>query len=113
MSKTFLSLILTPSLSMAQHAHAQVISQFSWESGSKTNADVGPNASSISSGSIITTPGSSSGHGISANGGGDINLTIPGSVFMVPGLVIKLDWIRKENGASFFTLGGMDIGINT
>ena len=29
------------------------------------------------------------------------------------GLVIKLDWVRKENGASFFTLGGMDIGINT
>jgi hypothetical protein len=112
MHKTLSILILSTVITVT--TNAQVISQFSWEGGSKTTADAGPNATSISSGSAIVTPGSGgAGHGISANGGGDINLTLPGTVFTVPGLVIRLDWVRKENGASFFTLGGMDIGINT
>lgn len=94
-------------------AGAQVVSQFSFETGLITKADVGANATSVSPTAALVTPGNGGGHGVAPNSTNDINLVVPGAEYEIPGLDISLDFVRAENNASFFTLGGMDIGITT
>src|SRR5579871_3682691 len=99
---------------LARTAPAQtVVSKFLWNSGSVTTADVGANATfGPGSTAILGSPGVGGTTGVIANGN-NINLVVPGAEFELPGLDISEDFLRKENGASFFTLGGMDFGINT
>jgi len=41
-------------------------------------------------------------------------MTMAGSTFSsMPGVDISIDFVRRENGASFFTLGNFDFGITT
>jgi hypothetical protein len=112
MRKTLFVIIVMSVLAIS--ARAQVISQFTWNSTANpvTQAVVGPNATSVSAAATIVTSGAGGTDGVAANGS-NINLTIPGAVFELPGLDISEDFVREENTASFFTLGGMDIGINT
>jgi len=114
MRKTLPTLTLLTALSMglATSANAQAVAKFTWESGSLLTADIGANATSAGSGVTLVSPGSSSTKGVAPNGN-NINIVVPGAEFMLDGLDIQLDFVRKENGASFFMLGGMDIGINT
>ncbi|HVU98335.1 MAG TPA: T9SS type A sorting domain-containing protein [Puia sp.] len=115
MRKTLPTLILFIALSagLENIARAQVISQFGFEAGSILTADIGANATSVSGTASLVTPGNAGGHGVAPNSTNDINLVVPGAQFEVPGLDISIDFVRAENTAGFFTLGGMDIGINT
>lgn len=116
MRKTFPSLILLTALSagLENSACAQILSQFKFEQSNILTADVGDNATSVSGTATLVAPGSgNTGHGVASNSNNDINLVVPGSEFMKPGLDISIDFVRAENTAGFFTLGGMDYGINT
>src|ERR1700744_3095049 len=106
MRKNLYALILLTGLTVS--VKAQIISQFTWNSTANppTQAAVGPNATSVGTTATIVTGGSGGTDGLAADGN-DIDLTIPGAVFELPGLDISVDFLRKENGASFFTLGGM------
>jgi len=91
---------------------AQTISQFTWESSPATTALVGPNGTAISTFASSSTGGVGGTNGLNAGPGRhDVNLVVPGSVFLVPGLDISVDFAKQENGASFFTIGGLDLGI--
>ncbi|HEY4337300.1 MAG TPA: T9SS type A sorting domain-containing protein [Puia sp.] len=116
MRKTFLIPILFTALStgLFKSARAQVYSQFSFEQSSILTADAGVNATGVSGTATLVAPGSGgTGHGIASNSTSDINLVVPGTEFMKSGLDVSLDFVRAENTAGFFTLGGMDYGINT
>jgi len=108
-----LSTLIALTTGLPTLAGAQVVSQFSFETGLITKADVGANATSVSPTAALVTPGNGGGHGVAPNSSNDIDLVVPGAEFELPGLDISLDFVRAENNASFFTLGGMDIGITT
>lgn len=92
---------------------AQLISQFTWENGSTTQAAFGPNATSISAFAVVSTGGAGGTHGLNAGPGhNDINMVLPGSSFTVSSLDISVDFRRKELQASFFLLGGLDFGLD-
>ena len=93
-------------------ANAQVYSQFTWNSGSITHADVGSDGTLATGATAVTLLSANGTLGVSPNGN-DIDLLVPGTEFEHAGLDVSLDFIRAENTASFFTLGGMDYGINT
>ncbi|HLZ88200.1 MAG TPA: T9SS type A sorting domain-containing protein [Puia sp.] len=109
-----LPVLLILSALTATTVNAQtIVSEFLWNSGSATHADVGSNATLGPGSTAITAAGGVGGTtGVEPNGN-NINLQIPGAEFELNGLDISEDFLRKENGASFFTLGGMDFGINT
>ena len=112
MSKTIHTLIFLTVLSFS--GQAQYISKFTWDSNPVTQAVAGPNATSVGISSTSAAGGVGGTNGLNAGTGShDIDLVIPGATFMVSGLDISIDFKRKENGASFFTLGSFDVGINT
>lgn len=95
-------------------AAAQPISYFTWNSNPLTRASIGANALSVSS-SAVSAPGGSSGtNGI--NPGlpkMNIDLTLDGAPFNVPGIDISLNFRREESEASFFRRGGLfDFGMS-
>ena len=104
--------IQTLFLLMALSGQAQVVSQFTWDSNPVTNAVVGPNATG--GGFATSVSGGVGGtNGLAANGH-DIDLTMAGSTYnSMPGVDISIDFLKRENGASFFTLGNFDFGITT
>lgn len=111
MRKTFPVLVLISGLTLS--AKAQILSEFTWNSGSVTHADIGSDATLGAGSTATAAPGGVGGtDGVKPNGN-NINLVVPGAEFEVAGLDISEDFIRKENTASFFTLGGMDFGIST
>jgi len=100
-------------LLMAFSGQAQVVSQFTWDSNPVTNAVVGPNATGYSGSAISVSGGVGGTNGLAPNGQ-NINMTMAGSTFnSMPGVDISVDFARRENGASFFTLGNFDFGIAT
>jgi len=100
--KNILLFIIISFLTIA--GHAQVISKFTWNSGSVTAASKGPDATSISS-SAKTSPG-----GVGSSNGlnpgtptKDINMVLPGSpYFDVKGIDIAVDFRREENEVNFY-----------
>src|SRR5450631_2689562 len=110
--KTIPALFLLSGL--VHSARGQLISEFTWDSNPVTQAAFGPNGTSVS-GTATSSPGGSSGtNGLNAGpGSNNINLIVPGATFMVPGLDVSVDFLKKENGASFFALGSFDVGIST
>jgi len=105
--------IQTLLLLMAFSGQAQVISQFTWDNSPVTNAVVGPNATGYGGFATSVSGGVGGTNGLAANGH-DINMTVAGSTFnSMPGVDISIDFVRRENGASFFTLGNFDFGIAT
>ena len=100
-------------LLMAFSGQAQVVSQFTWDNSPVTNAVVGPNATGYSGFATSVSGGVGGTNGLAANGH-DIDMTMAGSTFTsMPGVDISVDFVRRENGASFFTLGNFDFGIAT
>lgn len=88
-------------------SHAQIISQFNFDSNPVTNAIVGPNASSISS-SATSSPGGVGGtNGLNAGlPKMNIDMVIPGSpTFDVNGIDVSFDFQRDENAGMFFERG--------
>ena len=94
-------------------AQAQIISQFNWNSNPVTQAVAGPNATSVSSTATSSTGGAGGTNGLNPGlGRNEIAMFVPGATFQQTGLDISVDFARQENGASFFTLGGLDFGIS-
>ncbi len=105
--------IQTLFLLMAFSGQAQVVSQFTWDSSPVTNAVVGPNATGYGGFATSVAGGVGGTNGLAANGK-DIDMTMAGSTFnSMPGVDISIDFLKRENGASFFTLGNFDFGITT
>ena len=78
-----------------------------------TLAAVGPNASSVSASASSSTGGVGGTNGLNAGTTStNINLTIPGTLFTLPGIDVSIDFQKEENAASFFQLGNLDFGIS-
>ncbi|MGM0480214.1 MAG: hypothetical protein ACQERC_13405 [Bacteroidota bacterium] len=87
--------------------HAQVVSQFDFDSNPVTTATIGPNASSISS-SATSSPGGIGGtNGLNAGlPKMDIDMVVPGSpTFDVNGIDVSFYFQRDENVAQFIERG--------
>ena len=98
---------------LAFSARSQVISQFTWNANPVTLAAVGPNGTSVSASATSTAGGVGGTNGLNAgNASTNINLTIPGTLFTIPGIDVSVDFQKEENGASFFQLGNLDFGIS-
>jgi hypothetical protein len=112
MSKTIHALLLFTVLTLS--ARAQIISKFTWESAPLTTPVTGTAGISVSPTATSAIGGSGGTKGINpGTGSHDINLVLAGSDFTLPGLDISVDFKKEENGASFFTLGSLDLGIAT
>ena len=97
-----------------REVQAQVVSQFTWNASPVTTAAVGPNAITPYTGSGVSKAGGAGGTNGLAPVGGNINMLMAGSTFTsMQGIDVSIDFVRKENGASFFTLGNFDFGIAT
>jgi hypothetical protein len=93
--------------------HSQIISQFTWNSNPVTNADIGPNATSVGSSATSDVAGTLGTNGLNAGlPKQDINLTIPGSpTFDVDGIDVAIDYQRDESDADLFSrLPSLKIG---
>jgi len=89
------------------NTQAQVISQFNWDSGSPDEANVGPNATSISGSAIVDAGGVGGTTGLNAGTPkADINMIIPGSpTFDVDGIQVSIDYQRDEGSGDFLRRG--------
>lgn len=105
------SLLLTSTISKAQ----TVISQFTWDSNPVTQADVGPNATSVSSSATSDINGVGGTNGLNPGSPkADINMDIPGSpTFDVQGIDISIDFQREESRGDFVSRGNnLVMGMN-
>lgn len=86
---------------------AQIISQFSWDSNPPSNADVGPNAISISSSATSSTGGVGGTNGLNAGLPKlDVDMVLAdSSIFDVDGIEISFDYQRDESQGTFFRRG--------
>jgi hypothetical protein len=110
MRKTIFSTMILSGLAIS--ARSQIISEFTWNSNPVTQAAIGPNGTSVSA-NASSVAGGSSGNGLDAGtGSANINLTLPGTVFTIPGIDVSVDFQKEENAASFFQLGNLDFGIS-
>lgn len=101
--KRILSIVFTL---IALNASSQIISKFTWDSNPVTKAAIGPDAISVSSVATSSVNGVSGTNGLNpGTPSTDINLTLTGSLFDVPGLDISVYFRREENEASFFKRG--------
>lgn len=84
-----------------------IISQFNWDSGPVSVANVGPNATSVSSSAISDVNGVGGTNGLNASlPKQDLNMIIPGSpTFDVNGIDISFDYQRDESQGTFWQRG--------
>jgi len=101
-------------LLIAFSSKAQIISQFTWDTNPVTKAAVGPNALSSSAKATSSTGGLNGTNGLNpGTPSTDVNLTLDGSYYNVPGLEISLNFKREESEASFFRRGSnFDFGMS-
>lgn len=93
-------------LFVAAVADGQIISKFSWNSNPVTKATIGPDAISVSATATSSINGVNGTNGLNAGTPStDINLTLTGSYYDVPGIDISLYFRKEENEASFFKRG--------
>ena len=86
--------------------HSQIISRFTWDSNPVTTATVGPNAISVSSSATSSTNGVGGTNGLNPGTPTmDVNLTLTGSYYDVPGIDISIDFRREESEVNFFKRG--------
>jgi hypothetical protein len=87
--------------------NAQIISQFTWDSGLPSTADIGPDATSISSSAFIDAGGVRGTNGLNAGlPKMNIHMIIPGSpTFDVNGIDVAIDYHREENSGNFVKRG--------
>lgn len=91
-----------------------IICKFTWDKGSPTKADEGPDAMSISKTACISNGGRSSTNALNPGKPGlPVNMMLPGSpYFNVPGIDIGIDFRRSEGSGNFFTRGsGFNFGM--
>jgi hypothetical protein len=111
MHKIILTIMVLTGLTFS--ARSQVISQFNWDANPVTLAAVGPNGTSVSASASSIGGGVGGTNGLNAGTTStNINLTIPGTLFTMPGIDVSIDFQKEENGASFFQLGNLDFGIS-
>lgn len=107
MSKLYLYILLIGSSNIS---FAQVISQFTWDNNPVTQADIGPNATSVSGSAYSSSGGVGGTNGLnpklSSEPKRDIELDIPASpTFDVPGIDISIDFMRNESVGDFVNRG--------
>lgn len=96
-------------LLLTSTTYSQVISQFTWDSNPLTNADIGPNATSVSGNAASAVNGVGGTNGIQAGtvNNVNINLVIPtaSGIFDVDGIDVSIDYQREESSGNFFNRG--------
>ena len=100
----FLLLILF----MTSQLDAQIVCQFSWDSGGPvTDADIGPDGISVSASAISDVGGVGGTNGLNAGlPKRDVGLEIPGSpTFDINGIDVSFDYQREESGGTFVQRG--------
>lgn len=84
-------------------SNAQIINQFTWDTNPVTKAFIGPDALSSSSRAYSGTGGMNGTNGLNpGTPNTDINLTLDGANYNVPGIEVSFNFRREENDASFF-----------
>ena len=101
-------------LLIAFSSKAQIISQFTWDTNPVTKAAVGPNALSSSAKATSSTGGLNGTNGLNpGTPSTNVDLTLNGSYYNVPGLEISFNFKREESEASFFRRGSnFDFGMS-
>ena len=87
--------------------NAQIISQFTFDSDPITSADVGPDATSVSSSAFSGAGGVGGTNGLNAGLPKlNINMVIPtDATFDTPGIDVSFDYHREESGGTFWERG--------
>lgn len=114
MKTQILSLLITFPIILS--AQSNLISHFTWDNNSTTQADVGPNATSISASSYSDINGVNNTNGLNAgnNPKKDINLVLPGHHFDVDGIEMEIDFQRDESTGYFYSRGNsIKFGISS
>lgn len=101
-------------LLIAFSSKAQIISQFTWDTNPVTKAAVGQNALSSSAKATSSTGGLNGTNGLNpGTPSTNVDLTLNGSYYNVPGLEISFNFKREESEASFFRRGSnFDFGMS-
>jgi len=95
-------------LGITANLNAQVISQFIWDSNPVTNAEIGPNATSVSSSAISSVDGAGGTRGLNAGlpkQNLDFIIPVSSGVFDVNGIDVSFDYQREELVGTFFQRG--------
>ncbi len=93
-------------LLIAATTDGQIITRFTWNSNPVTTAAIGPNAISVSSSATSSVNGVGGTNGLNPGTPTmDVNLTLTGSYYDVPGIDISIDFRREESEVSFFRRG--------
>ena len=98
------------------NAQINLISHFTWDNNPVSQADFGPDATSISASSFVDINGANNTNGLNAgnNPKKDINLILPGYHFDVDGIEVEIDFQREENSGNFFARGNcLKFGISS
>ena len=87
--------------------NAQIISQFTFDSDPITSADVGPDATSVSSSAFSDAGGVGGTNGLNAGLPKlNVNMVIPtDATFDTPGIDVSFDYHREESGGTFWERG--------
>lgn len=102
-------LTLAVALFVWTFSYGQIISMFTWDDAGNptTQADIGPDATSISGSAIIDAGGTGGTTGLNAGlPKANINMVLPGSpTFDVPGIDVSFDFQREESSGDWFDRG--------
>lgn len=100
------TVIILAFIGYSDNSQSQIISQFSWDSNLVTQADVGPDATSVSNSAYSDANGVGGTNGLNAGTPkNDIDLVIPGAYFDVSGIDVSIDYQRDESQGDFVTRG--------
>jgi hypothetical protein len=99
--------LITAFLTLTCSIHSQIISQWSWDSNPVTNADIGPNATSVSGSATSDVGGVGGTNGLNAGTPkADISMFVPGSpTFDVEGIDVSFDYHREESQCNWVRRG--------
>lgn len=103
-----LTILIVALFAFSLNANSQntVISKFTWDLGSVTDADIGPDATSVSTSATNSTGGVSGTKGLNPSlPQSDVKMTLPGSYFNMDGFVITFEFKRNVSQAIMLSRG--------
>lgn len=103
----FLTITFIAILAFSLNANSQnIISKFTWEGTSVTSADIGPDATSVSSSAKVSNGGNNGSKGLNPSlPKKNVELKLPASYYNVEGIDVSFDFRKEEPNATFIEKG--------